>query len=161
MTAIQVATSSTYVKDVREEDDPKDGEPQTANRTNPVLVGNDDIAIFIVLKGLVVIVEDDSSHGVLLHVAVIALLHILIVYVISHTPTTQQHLVCNTPLQHISTKCVQHPCLICLSMLLLFANMKKILLFTLSDNLLTQNHIFSFCSSLLTEYAISTIFLVE
>ena len=74
-----------------EEDDNKHWEPLTANRTNPVLVGNDDIAIFVVLEGLVVIVEDDSSHGVLLHVAVVALLHILIVYVISHTPTTQQH----------------------------------------------------------------------
>ncbi|KAK2190772.1 hypothetical protein NP493_69g03021 [Ridgeia piscesae] len=38
----------------------------------------------------------------------------------------------------------------------LFANMIKLILFTLSDNLLTLNHISSFSSSLLTVHAIST-----
>ncbi|KAK2171266.1 hypothetical protein NP493_1083g00011 [Ridgeia piscesae] len=43
----------------------------------------------------------------------------------------------------------------------LFANMITLVLFTLSDNLLTLNHISNFSSSLLTVHAISTIYLVE
>ena len=58
----------------------------TTESTDPILVWNDDVSVLVILQRLVIIIKDDSSHGVLLHVAIVALLHILIINVISHAP---------------------------------------------------------------------------
>ena len=74
------------------------------------------------------------------------------------TMITPRNFVCDTCSVFVPFKIMFTVGLCCF----LFANMIKLVLFTLSDNyLLTLNHISSFSSSLLTVHAISTIFLVE
>ncbi|KAK2181315.1 hypothetical protein NP493_403g01007 [Ridgeia piscesae] len=70
---------------------------------------------------------------------------------------TPRNFVCDTCSMYVPFKVMFTVGLCCF----LCANMIKLVLFTLSDNLLTLNHISSFSSALLTVHAISPIFLVE